>query len=234
VKKLEPVSNRLVTLDIGYSLNYTLIIAHIHPVVYFKTNVEYTSDHAKGMIPMAENQRVRITKKMLKDCLVRLLSNESIHKISVREICDGAQINRTTFYKYYGSQYDLLEDMENDVLTLINNYLHTDYSIDDYTQQLIKVLDFINENIDLCRVLLNNSVDPDFPEKLIYLPSIQQIISRNLPDKYSEDEMAYVFDFIINGGFSVIKKWLNKNNRESPERIAALLNITIVKLFPEY
>jgi AcrR family transcriptional regulator len=52
-------------------------------------------------------------KKLLKDSLIRLLQQGSIHRISVREICDRAGINRTTFYKYYGSQYDLLGDMEN-------------------------------------------------------------------------------------------------------------------------
>lgn len=178
-----------------------------------------------------ENQRVRLSKKLLKDSLIRLLYGTSIHKISVREICEGAQINRTTFYKYYGSQYDLLEDIENDVLTQISGCLNAENGGDN-NRWLIKILSFIHDNIDLCRILLNNNVDPAFPEKLIGLPSIRQLISQQLPDKYSEDELAYIFDFVINGGFSLIRKWINKENRETPEEIAALLNITIIKVFP--
>ena len=62
---------------------------------------------------MSENQRVRLSKQMLRSSLIEILGEKSIHKVSIREICDRAQINRTTFYKYYGSQYDLLLDMEN-------------------------------------------------------------------------------------------------------------------------
>ena len=54
-----------------------------------------------------ENQRIRITKRMLREALIRLLGKKPIEKIRVQELCQEAQINRTTFYKYYGNQYDL-------------------------------------------------------------------------------------------------------------------------------
>ena len=76
-----------------------------------------------GMIYLMENQRVRLSKELLRRSLTELLFEKNIHKISVREICERAQINRTTFYKYYGSQYDLLTDMENQVLEEIAKVL---------------------------------------------------------------------------------------------------------------
>ena len=45
-----------------------------------------------------ENQRIRLSKTMLKNALIRLLANKSIDKITVYELCAEAQINRTTFY----------------------------------------------------------------------------------------------------------------------------------------
>ena len=63
-----------------------------------------------------ENQRIRVTKRMLKEALVKLLENKPIEKVSVLEICQTAEINRTTFYKYYGSQYDLMSDIQDDFL----------------------------------------------------------------------------------------------------------------------
>ena len=59
-----------------------------------------------------ENQRIRLSKAMLKNALMRLLKEKPIEKISIYELCAAAQINRTTFYKYYGSQYELLADTE--------------------------------------------------------------------------------------------------------------------------
>jgi len=178
-----------------------------------------------------ENQRIRITKKMLKDSLIRLLREENIHKIFVKDICQAAQVNRTTFYKYYGSQYDLLAEMENDVLSQISSCLKADDAASDSKQLLVGILTFIGENVDLCRLLLNNNVDPDFPEKLFSLQSIWDLLSQQFATAYGADELEYFSDFMVNGGFGVIKKWLNKDNREPPQEIAALLNALIMKLY---
>lgn len=179
---------------------------------------------------MSENQRIRLSKKMLKESLISLLHNESIHKISVRDICADAQINRTTFYKYYGSQYELLTDMESDVLEKIENFLDENSgNIDDSLQQLVQIIVFINENLDLCRILLNNNVDPEFPEKLFNLPSIRHHLVHLMTD-YDEEKLEYIFNFVVNGGFSMVKRWVNNEKRESPEEMATLLNTTIKKL----
>ncbi len=58
-----------------------------------------------------ESQRVRLTRRLLKESLFELLKNKSISKISVSELCVKAGINRTTFYAHYGSQYDVLQDI---------------------------------------------------------------------------------------------------------------------------
>ena len=175
-----------------------------------------------------ENQRVRLSKKLLKDSLIKLLNEKSIHKVSVIEICNEAQINRTTFYKYYGGQYDLLNDMENDVLTHINNYLSDNIA---YTgnvlQRIIKIISFINDNIDLCRTLFDNNIDPDFPEKMFNLPNMKQ-----LELEYGGHSSAYIFNFVTDGSFSIIRRWMNKENREPPEEIANLFNSIIIKLLP--
>ena len=63
-----------------------------------------------------ENQRVMLTRRLIREGLMELLKTESIHKISVRALCEGAGINRSTFYRYYGSQYDVLAEMEEQVL----------------------------------------------------------------------------------------------------------------------
>ncbi len=182
---------------------------------------------------MNENQRTRLSKQLLRDSLTKLLYEKSIHKISVREICDRAQINRTTFYKYYGSQYDLLEDMENEVLSQIENYLSSDSEhLENELLSLKKIIAFTNDNRDLCMILFNNNVDTEFPKKLFNLPSIRHLLTSSLQAEYTNDEFEYVYEFVVNGGFSIIKTWLNKETRESVDIMAALLMETISKLFP--
>lgn len=124
--------------------------------------------------------------------------------------------------------------MESDILTQIDSYLRTCNSPEDNSLQHLKeITAFVNDNLDICRILFNNNVDPAFPEKLFNLPSIKQLISQ-LMAEYGEDRSAYVYSFVVNGGYSIIKYWMNKENRETPDEIAALINITIMKLFRDY
>ena len=64
------------------------------------------------------NQRIMLTKKLLKTGLTDMLQTRNIYQISIRELCESAGINRSTFYKYYGSQFDLLTEMEQDAMVL--------------------------------------------------------------------------------------------------------------------
>ena len=179
---------------------------------------------------MKENQRIRLSKKMLKDSLVSLLYEKSVHKISVIEICNRAQINRTTFYKYYGNQYDLLEDIENDVLTRIDGYVGAiNGSMDDTLQQCTNIITYVNDNIDICRVLFDNNIDPEFPGKLVNLPCVKQSAAL-FETKFGKETMEYTKSFVLSGGFSMIRRWMNKEDREPPEEIANLFSSIIAKI----
>lgn len=56
-----------------------------------------------------EDRRVKFTKMFLKESLIDLLEEKSIFKITIKEICEKADINRATFYAHYSDQYNLLE-----------------------------------------------------------------------------------------------------------------------------
>ena len=48
-----------------------------------------------------DNQRTRLSKKMFQDAVLALLEEKGgIEKISVRELCDRAELNRSTFYAH--------------------------------------------------------------------------------------------------------------------------------------
>ena len=58
-----------------------------------------------------ENQRITLTKRLLQEALLLMLRDESINKISVRDLCEKAGINRTTFYNHYSCPADVLNDI---------------------------------------------------------------------------------------------------------------------------
>ena len=68
-----------------------------------------------------ENQRVALSKRMLKEGLIKLLNKKNISKISINELCEIAEINRTTFYRHYQTPHDVLLEVEYDFIKGFQN-----------------------------------------------------------------------------------------------------------------
>lgn len=60
---------------------------------------------------MKEDQRTTLTRQLLKNALMDLLKDNRLNKITVKEICKKAELNRATFYRYYGSPFDLIDEI---------------------------------------------------------------------------------------------------------------------------
>ncbi len=168
-----------------------------------------------------ENQRIRLSKTLLKNALVELLRVKRIDKISISELCAAAQINRTTFYKYYGSQYDLLGEMEQDFFhQLQQNFL--DKNPEDM-ENLTELIRYLDADQDRWKVLINSVGDQAFTEKLFDTPAIRALFRRHNPGGVNPRTEEYVRIFFCQGGYAVLRRWLNADPRESPEEIARLL-----------
>ena len=178
------------------------------------------------------NRRALMSKQLLRDSLLELLEVEDIQKISIRTRCENAEVNRSTFYKYYGSQYDLLKDME-DLLVdqILKQYSGMDNS-SNTKDRLTNILSCFRSQYRLCRLLINSNVDPDFPLRLFYLPFITDEIEQMLSTS-DELEVQYVKDCILYGGYQMTKRWINSGCVESPETIAAIIEKTINKLLKD-
>lgn len=178
-----------------------------------------------------ENQRVALTKRLIKESLVKQLATQSIHKISIRALCEGAGINRTTFYKYYGSQYDVLAALEEDFLGGIRQNLEQRLIVSPDDRYMEGICYYLEEHIELAGLLLSNNVDPEFPDKLFQMPLIQQLVQQVLQSEYPLHQRQLVFGFVANGCYQLLKNWIDDEARCSAEEIAGLLTDLIEKLF---
>lgn len=172
------------------------------------------------------NRRTQMTKRILRESLLEMLKTVNIQKISIRALCEKANINRSTFYKYYGSQFDLLKEMEDDLLSRIEESFNS--SPNEEMRSMTAVLAFIKNNIELCEILINSNVDEEFPKKLLYLPAILNRV--NIGETERQAEYIYIQDCILYGGYQMIKRWINEGCRETPEEMARILIMTFQKL----
>ena len=74
-----------------------------------------------------------------------------------------------------------------------------------------------------CRLLINVLPDQDFSEKLFHLPVVRALLDSHTPRTKDPWQAEYVRLFFYQGGYAVIRRWINSDNREPPAEIAKLL-----------
>ena len=173
-----------------------------------------------------ENQRIRLTKRMLKEALIRLLEQKPIEKITVHELCAEAEINRTTFYKYYGSQFDLMDDMQDDFIRELENSMREK----ERPVSLLNILTYIDSHRLFCTTLLRSATDNGLLGRILSLSLISQQLEAQTKQKYEGFRKEYVKEFVIFGCYSIIRRWLMVENPETPEEITNIILLLIERI----
>lgn len=176
---------------------------------------------------MKTDKRVRYTKMFLKEALISLLHEKPISKITIKELCEKAEINRSTFYTHYQDQYDLLEQIKQELFN--NSLLYIDSikentSESQFKQTILEMLHNITENKDLVYVLWGKYGDMSFQEQLIeiFKDKVINFMNTSNDTPSMEDELIYIYN--INGFLGVIRKWIfDEYDNLSIEDVAQLL-----------
>ena len=84
--------------------------------------------------------RIEKTRQSIVNAFIALRSGKPLEKITVKELCEKAQINKSTFYFHYADIYDLSDSLETEIVTsIINSLAHPEYMVENpgaFTQEL--------------------------------------------------------------------------------------------------
>ena len=158
------------------------------------------------------NQRTRLSKILLKNALMDLLSEKgSVTKISVRELCERADLNRSTFYAHYSEPKELLEEVEAELLDATREHLQKIGAENDIGahRYLLSFLIYIKENDKPFRTLLIDAGDPEFRSNFMQQSIIQFV--ENLNISFPKDQEQYIYSYILNGSTGVIIQWMRSD-----------------------
>ncbi len=173
------------------------------------------------------DRRVRKTEEQLVKGLTKLMKTKSIKNITVRELADEVDINRSTFYLHYKDIFDMVEKIENELAANLISTLD-ELNNNHITQNIL--LDFLSDtfetiylNAELCAVLLSSNGDISFQKKLrdIIDTKTLEIVNTYLAGKATKDETVLITSFIINGILGIIATWLQNISIGTPEKMAA-------------
>ena len=175
--------------------------------------------NAKG----EQNRSVRNTKRRLRESLIKLVGRKPLSAVTVSELTEDADVNRSTFYFHYQDVSAMIKEMEDPFISDFSIALDAlEQKSHDFITILVKCLE---RHMDLCRILLGANGDMAFVEKMkgIVEARCPRIWKDAVPDMSDHD--ARVLDsFLIGGVMSTVQAWVLDNERADADSIAAILN----------
>ncbi len=173
---------------------------------------------------MAEsNQRVAVTKRMVKEGLMRLLEKKSLEKINITELCKEAGINRTTFYRYYELPRDVLTEMQREFFEETFEHFQKPLAVSDIEHLFV----CLYEHAELVKLFFQYNSDTDWTNIFAQIyNSFQERRMIKAFQNLDENSARLLSTYLSGGAYFLARQWIMEGIPMPPGEVAAIvLNI---------
>ena len=173
------------------------------------------------------NAKSQATHALIKEVFLALSQKKDAEKISIREICDAAGINRSSFYLHFTDLYDLIDEVEKDMTQQIESILLQAFEYRNMPMRDVftSLFTFLRDHQSFFRAYYQHrrgavrSLDLTKTE-----PFRSYIIDAGHQFGFeSEREIRYHSLFFTSGFSAIMEQWLLDGCPESPEYLSELI-----------
>lgn len=176
---------------------------------------------------LTESRRTRYTRLAMQDALVELLQDQPLGSITVKALCERADVNRSTFYAHYTSIEDLLHDIEDETMAWVTAALDQLLAQPDSAgieHVIERICQYIADNRKHLQVLMSPKADIGFQQQLLGLIYSRQTVAEQLQPAANDPVEAQMrMRFAVSGSIGLLQYWLATDLAASPVDPAALL-----------
>ena len=175
--------------------------------------------------------RVIKTKKAIRRAFTELMSRKPLEEITVSDVAAEAMINRKTFYAHYASIFDIIAEIEDEIVASFQQ-MFTKKHFEDILQHpngLFHDLNqIINNDIDLYGRLLTVSGTSNLVHKIIQM--IRKQVCSAYQDEVPVDPQVLdmVVHFQLSGLLAVFTEWYNSGQTQSLDKISEHLSMLCI------
>ena len=175
----------------------------------------------KGSIKMGNDVRSRYTKSLIKETFFKLLKDKPVRQITVKEICEISEINRSTFYKYFLDVYDVMDQIEDDIEQVMLARMDECSG----REFLVIILREIKEHQEEYASIIRQIGDLDFLYRIANACFLKlrsnSAEKKDAVHEFMSDPRSYAY--FAGGIGGVMGYWVGSGMKESPEEIADLI-----------
>ncbi len=165
---------------------------------------------------MASDRRIQYTRRIIKESFLKLLNDHHIEEISIKALCEEADINRATFYRHYKDIYDLFRTIEKELFAQIPAEFIKDI-ID------VKALTNVYENQGFYKEYLHSNLLISLIKEHNQFYYEEELEKARKQDGFDPVKFKYSFDFFVYGTQGLLKDWVENSCKETPEEFAKIL-----------
>lgn len=165
------------------------------------------------------------TKKAIKDAIYQLFLQHTFEEITVKKICEKANISRSAFYLHYEDKYDLMKQLQIE-------FIQKGKEIFDKTitkgkrAMMLQMLYYFKEEGDLFGLALTKNQSPELTaiiKKSIEQNAIDNILPHLTIKITNQTQEKYFLSFVSSALLGVLAEWTLSGKKESPEEIVAIV-----------
>jgi AcrR family transcriptional regulator len=178
--------------------------------------------------------RIERTHETLVASFIKLMAEKGFDNLRVADLTDRAGCNRGTFYLHYKDKYDLLAQMEDELLQGLiararpfsPQRLRAKPTVDEPEPAVVDVFRYMDEHAAAFRVLLGPKGDPAF------LSRLKALMRQNVYDQLAWFQAQgtqtpvphdFLTAYLSSAHIGVIQHWLETGMKSSPEHMAVLM-----------
>lgn len=183
---------------------------------------------------MISDARVRYTKMVIKNSFIKLLRKQPVNKITVKDVCALAEINRATFYKHYADCFDLLKQIEEEMIAELR-LLVQESPHKNHTDMFRDMFSKIKEVGELYITITSEYGDTTFPNRILSLCYEQMYPSfENQFPNMSRTKKEWLYYFSASGCSGVLNHWINTGMKEDATELSKFIGDLLTKISEEF
>lgn len=172
------------------------------------------------------DRRTRYTINAIRETFLELLRNNTVERITVEELCRLADINRSTFYRYYSDIYALFDDICDQYFEKLFNSIIYQANIggdfEGYGKTIItKACEITYQNKEMFYNLVYLQPSSRFKQRLedsVY--NLYRNAHNLVFPSIAEQQKDMYYHFLVSGVLGIWLKWIKDGCDKSIETIA--------------
>lgn len=187
-------------------------------------------------MPSVHQQMNNRTRSVIRQSFMALLQESGFDKVTIRQIGERAGINRGTFYLHYLDKYDLMDQIQNELLNGLRQALVASIDFEDTYRHFLEqrpyppftaIFAYFEQNAERFELLSSKKGEAGFPAKLKKAVAIsfhRKLDNSRIFERHPSVPADYFTAYAASLLLGIVEAWLDRGRSESAEELSLIYN----------